>query len=624
MDKRTSTLVTLGFATLLGLSLAGILLSSSALLWAVVALSAAGCALPLLRGGSAPASGAPASAAPAEQALQTELNTARAEADSQRQRADAAERALQEARADLGRAHAETAEAQAKVSLAAAASNELESTRQRLSEAEARLASAEAAAEQARASVPEVDSRELEAARQRAVAAEAAAQAASERASAAEAAAAQAASEMAACRAEAAADRAAVEAEVSQALARAQAAEAAADEASRRAQTAEQASAAAEQRAQAAASTAASASESTQALAAAEARASEAESAAAAASARAEAAETAAAEARSRAAAAEAAVQAAEARASAAEAALTREASPQQPLQVAGFADEEEQPLTPDLSSLTDLGDDGPDPATFTPRVLVVDDSPVSQMVAAMMLRHLGCEVDLAANGSEAVNHVQQNRYDMIFMDLDMPGMDGLATTTAIRRLEPGELPIVALCSTVDSQQLERCLQAGLNDCLGKPLQEQGFADMLQRWTPFSGAVELNDAPGVTTTLIPAAQFTALDTRILAELRQLAAASSSDLLQDIFGSYLKDSSARLQQIRAAVGSGDLTQVARLAHALKGASLTVGAVLLAPLAEQLETQARAGKIEAPDVLLQQLDKEFERVRNSVRALHEADE
>lgn len=257
-------------------------------------------------------------------------------------------------------------------------------------------------------------------------------------------------------------------------------------------------------------------------------------------------------------------------------------------------------------------------PQAFTARVLLAEDDPTNQIVASMMLRHLGCIVDVAPNGEEAVRMVQATAYDAIFMDCEMPQMNGFDATAAIRRLGRTHVPIIAITAHGEAGLRQRCLEVGMNDFMNKPVQSQDFADVLQRWTPLSCAVELDENdPGVVTTLVPAMQFTALDTRVLAQLRRLAEASDPGLLAQIFSSFMQDGSARLAAIRAAAGAGDLDTLRRTAHALKGASVNVGAVTLARIAEQLEACSDAG--EELDKLLGQLDKEFERTRTTIRAL-----
>jgi signal transduction histidine kinase/DNA-binding response OmpR family regulator len=119
-------------------------------------------------------------------------------------------------------------------------------------------------------------------------------------------------------------------------------------------------------------------------------------------------------------------------------------------------------------------------------RVLIADDNIVNQKIAARMLEKLGCRVDIVANGHEAVSALANRSYDVVFMDCEMPEMDGFAATAAIRARErPHErrLPIVAMTANAMPGDRERCLAAGMDDYVGKPVQLEDLLLVMQRWT---------------------------------------------------------------------------------------------------------------------------------------------
>lgn len=118
-------------------------------------------------------------------------------------------------------------------------------------------------------------------------------------------------------------------------------------------------------------------------------------------------------------------------------------------------------------------------------RVLLADDNPVNQKLAAKLLETLGCQVDVTANGKEAVSMWRSVSYDLIFMDCHMPEMDGYDATRAIRRGESGRrTPVIALTANAMRGSREACLQAGMDDFISKPMQRQDLAVALQRWAP--------------------------------------------------------------------------------------------------------------------------------------------
>ena len=125
--------------------------------------------------------------------------------------------------------------------------------------------------------------------------------------------------------------------------------------------------------------------------------------------------------------------------------------------------------------------------------ILLVDDDPLIQKVGKAMLAHFGCRVDVAGSGREAVDALSRQRYDMVFMDCQMPEMDGYEATVVIREREAhkreggdtvARIPIVALTGLATDEDRERCLRAGMDDYLSKPFSVAGVQSLLDRWLP--------------------------------------------------------------------------------------------------------------------------------------------
>ncbi|MFZ5774887.1 MAG: 7TM diverse intracellular signaling domain-containing protein [Thermodesulfobacteriota bacterium] len=117
-------------------------------------------------------------------------------------------------------------------------------------------------------------------------------------------------------------------------------------------------------------------------------------------------------------------------------------------------------------------------------KVLLAEDDPVNQRVISQLLTNHGILVDIAANGQEAINALLARRYDAVLMDVTMPGMDGLAATQAIRKNLKLDIPIIAATANVVQGDREACLAAGMNDYLGKPIEEEAMLAALSRWIP--------------------------------------------------------------------------------------------------------------------------------------------
>ncbi len=125
-------------------------------------------------------------------------------------------------------------------------------------------------------------------------------------------------------------------------------------------------------------------------------------------------------------------------------------------------------------------------PSQLSGRILIVEDNAVNQLVARRLSEQLGCEVTVASSGEEALPLVSRERFDLVLMDCQMPGLDGYETTLEIRRLEAGRtaIPIIALTASVLTGEREKCLAHGMNDFLPKPLTRSALAEMLARWLP--------------------------------------------------------------------------------------------------------------------------------------------
>jgi two-component system sensor histidine kinase/response regulator len=220
--------------------------------------------------------------------------------------------------------------------------------------------------------------------------------------------------------------------------------------------------------------------------------------------------------------------------------------------------------------------------------ILVVEDNAVNQAVAEGLLSRRGHRVDIARNGREGVDAVFAGDYAAVFMDCQMPEMDGYEATAEIRRREGQgpHVPIIAMTAHSMKGDRERCLAAGMDDYVPKPLQGDALDAALARWLPSPNGEP--DGPIDLETL----------DRLHSEL--------DHALESILGQFVETLPGGVAAIKAALDGGDPEAVGQQAHTLKGASSTFGAVRLTTVCEALEHAGRAGDLERARSLVDELE------------------
>ena len=218
--------------------------------------------------------------------------------------------------------------------------------------------------------------------------------------------------------------------------------------------------------------------------------------------------------------------------------------------------------------------------------VLLVEDSATNQLLARRLLERLGCEVDVAADGSLALQALAARRYRLVLMDCQMPAMDGFEATRRIRLGEAGpeaaNLPIVAMTAHAMQGDRERCLAGGMDDYLTKPADRATLERVLRAWLEPSGA----SAPPRAAATLAEQVF---DRAGLLE----RVGGDEELAAEVVRLFLAASPSELNALAAAADAGDAPRAARHAHSLKGASANAGAASLAVQAARVEQAARAG-------------------------------
>jgi signal transduction histidine kinase/CheY-like chemotaxis protein/HPt (histidine-containing phosphotransfer) domain-containing protein len=228
-------------------------------------------------------------------------------------------------------------------------------------------------------------------------------------------------------------------------------------------------------------------------------------------------------------------------------------------------------------------------------KILVVDDLPTNLKVAKEVISHFGLSVDTCLSGKEAINLVQSNVYDIVFMDHMMPEMDGLEATAAIRAMG-GEneyfltLPIIALTANAISGQKEMFLANGMNDFLSKPIEMNKLVNVMKKWIPKEKQKEIDDVPqDAFSEQIGGFKVEGID--IATGFTNTG--RSMSVYKGILRDFCRDANDVIVQLKKAEQEEDTEKYAILAHSLKGVARSVGAMELGQFAALLEENAKAG-------------------------------
>ena len=230
--------------------------------------------------------------------------------------------------------------------------------------------------------------------------------------------------------------------------------------------------------------------------------------------------------------------------------------------------------------------------ATSRKDILVVEDNVVNQKVAVGQLRSLGYDADVARSGNEALDAIRNQSYDLIFLDCQMPDIDGYDVARTIRSMEKGgrRVPIVAMTAHAMEGEREKCIASGMDDYLTKPVSMQRLSSVLVRWI--------------------GARADVVDMEKMAGLQQLAKANPS-FMRDITALFREDALVRLHELRDALHDANPERVSRAAHSLKSSSGNIGASRMYSLCATIESTAKQGNLDGIGEMVEQLATELER-------------
>ncbi|HXI11100.1 MAG TPA: response regulator [Thermoanaerobaculia bacterium] len=218
-------------------------------------------------------------------------------------------------------------------------------------------------------------------------------------------------------------------------------------------------------------------------------------------------------------------------------------------------------------------------------RVLVAEDNVVNQKVALRQLQKLGFTAEAVSNGREAVEAVKSLRYDLVLMDCQMPVMNGYEATGEIRRLEGAEsaIPVIAMTANALQGDQERCLNAGMNDYISKPVNVMRLEEIVRKWTSSLDKRQV-EAPK---------SLRSLDQTVLDSIRELDPDGGGAFLRELIDSFLSDAPGRIDAMSRAIEQGDSTALWQLAHAFKSSAGNLGIIRIEMLSREIEQLGQAG-------------------------------
>jgi signal transduction histidine kinase/DNA-binding response OmpR family regulator/HPt (histidine-containing phosphotransfer) domain-containing protein len=239
--------------------------------------------------------------------------------------------------------------------------------------------------------------------------------------------------------------------------------------------------------------------------------------------------------------------------------------------------------------------------------VLLVEDNPVNLEVAVGILESFGCTVETATDGKEALERYASGEFSLIFMDCQMPEMDGFQATAEIRKQEAKSgrrVPIVALTASAIEGDREQCLASGMDDYVPKPFTAEQMRSALATWLDHSVRGPGNGKRDHLTLVAPApaeepaavpVTVEPVDERVLDALAGLQRDGRPDIVNRVIALFLSSAPALVRELEEGAASGDTARLHRASHTLKSASANVGAALLSAHCKELEAMARAGSV-----------------------------
>jgi CheY-like chemotaxis protein len=263
----------------------------------------------------------------------------------------------------------------------------------------------------------------------------------------------------------------------------------------------------------------------------------------------------------------------------------------------------------------------------FPIRILLCEDNEINQKVATRILKQFGYPCDVAANGREALEALDRQHYDLVFMDMMMPEMDGLTATRTIRERQKDSAAhpnyssrILIIAMTAHAQQSDRqsCIAAGMDDYMAKPIRPADVRNSIEKWAPQiqPGAAKPAEAAMEAATAAAVAQAVPAPAgEPPVEMIRLADLTDGDMdsMRELIDMFYKQTERQMKEIEDAVGGNRSAEVGSIAHSCKGASATLGMTRLAAVMLKLEKLGKSGMLTGAEELCAEARREYKEIQ-----------
>ncbi len=261
----------------------------------------------------------------------------------------------------------------------------------------------------------------------------------------------------------------------------------------------------------------------------------------------------------------------------------------------------------------------------FKAKILLVEDNLVNQQVASGMLGKFGITPDIANNGKEALELLEKNDYDLVFMDVQMPEINGYEATRLIRdksfKVKNPEIPIVAMTAHALEGDRTNCLEAGMNDYIAKPIVLERLIEVLEKWLPEKIQIEkesvtiskktspdVEHPTSVSSDILPTFDYKSFMKRVM---------DDKELARTVLDSFLEDIPKQIKILKDYMSESRVSEAERQAHSIKGASANVGAEQLREVAFQVEKLCKEGNLQEAEKLIQQIEIKFDELKKKIQ-------